>query len=104
MVLAVALIVIQLALIGRDAVLVAHAAREGARSAAVDSTRAEAVEGAKEASGGLDHQRMNVQLREDDRWVTVTVSYSAPTRLPLIGALVPDPELRSTVRMLREDG
>ena len=33
------LLVLQLALVGRDAVLVAHAAREAARAAAVDPTR-----------------------------------------------------------------
>lgn len=96
------LLVLQLALVGRDAVLVAHAAREAARAAAVDPTRRAADAGATAASTALAPDRLDVRLRRGGGRVTVQVRYRSITGLPMVGALVPDPDLSSEVTMLEE--
>lgn len=96
------LLVLQLALVGRDAVLVTHAAREAARAAAVDARAPAARDGAIAASTALDPHRLDVKLaRRADR-VTVEVRYQAVTGLPIVGVLVPDPMLHAEVTMLEE--
>lgn len=92
---------VQVALVGRDLVLVVHAAREAARQAAVQAgddgpTRA-AV-----ASTGLDPDRLDVEL--DGRGppgsrVTARVTYRAKTDVPLAGALVGDLDLTARASM-----
>ena len=96
------LLVLQLALVGRDAVLVAHAAREAARAAAVDPSQAAARAGALASTTALDPQRLDVRLRRSGGRVTAEVRYRSITGLPMVGALVPDPELDSAVTMLEE--
>lgn len=96
------LLVLQLALVGRDAVLVTHAAREAARAAAVDPTASAARAGAMAASSTLDASRLDVRLRRGGGRVTAEVRYRSITDLPLVGALVPDPALRGEVTMLEE--
>lgn len=96
------LLVLQLALVGRDAVLVTHAAREGARAAAVDPRAAAARSGVTASSTALDPERTDVELRRRSGRVTVTVRYQAATGLPLVGALVPDPVLRASATMQQE--
>lgn len=96
------LLVLQLVLVGRDAVLVTHAAREAARAAAVDPTGAAARAGAEASSTALDPHRLDVDLRRRAGRVAVEVRYQAITGLPLVGRLVPDPELRSGATMLEE--
>ncbi len=96
------LLVLQLALVGRDAVLVAHAAREAARSAAVDPSRRAAEAGALASTTALAPDRLDVRLRRGGGRVTVEVRYRAVTGLPMVGGLVPDPELTSAVTMLEE--
>ncbi len=95
------LIVIQAALVGKDLLLVHHAAREGARAAAVDPTPAAAQAG---AVGGarLDRGRLRVSLSggtsEGDA-ATVRVTYASPTNVPLVGAFVGDITLTADVTM-----
>jgi hypothetical protein len=96
------LLVLQLALVGRDAVLVTHAAREAARSAAVDATGPAARAGALASTTALDPHRLDVRLRRSAGRVTAEVRYRSITGLPMVGALIPDPELRSEVTMLEE--
>lgn len=96
------LLVLQLALVGRDAVLVTHAAREAARAAAVDPTGPAARAGALASTTALDPRRLDVRLRRNAGRVTAEVRYRSVTGLPVVGALVPDPELRSEVTMLEE--
>lgn len=96
------LLVLQLALVGRDAVLVAHASREAARAAAVEPTGPVARAGATAASRALDPRRLEVRLRRGGGRVTAEVRYRSVTALPLVGILVPDPVLRSEVTMLEE--
>lgn len=98
-----ALLVLQVALVGRDAVLVHHAAREAARAAAVDPHQPAARAGALSASGALDPQRLDVDLSRRAGRVRAEVRYQAVTGLPLVGALVPDPVLEASVTMREEE-
>ncbi len=98
---ALALALLQVALVVRDQVLVVHAAREGARAAAVSddpgAARAAALAGASlipdrvvvEASG-----RGGAGSR-----VRVLVRYVSVTDLPLVGPLVGDVELSGSASM-----
>lgn len=96
-----ALTVVQIALIGMDSLLVGHAAREGARAAAVEPSVAAARAGVW-AGSSLDPGRTTVSLsggtnRGDH--LTVTVTHRSATNVPIVGALVPDIELSSSVSM-----
>lgn len=97
------LAVLQVGLLARDAVLVTHAAREGARAAAVDPTTAVARRAATEA-GGLDPDRLEVGLLVREGQVTVTVAYRAPTGVPLVGRLLADRTIEVSASMRNEDG
>jgi len=93
------LAVVQVGLVVRDQVLVVHAAREAARAAAVDPSDGAARDAAAAATG-LDPARLRVALgpqRAPGDRLTVTVTYTAPTRVPLVGALVGDLRLRAEV-------
>ena len=80
--------VVQVVLVARDQVAVLHAAREGARAAAVDDAGAGAA--ATRAALGLDAGRAsNSASRAGDR-VTVVVRYRSPTDVPLIGVFLGD--------------
>ena len=95
------LAILQVALLGRDVVLVTHASREAARAAAVDPHPSAAVAAAGDA-GGLDEERLAVTVAgrgEAGSRVRVTVTYRARTDVPLIGALVGDRTLRSSTTM-----
>jgi Flp pilus assembly protein TadG len=95
------LALVQAAVVARDHVLVAHAAREGARAAAVDPD-VEAVRRAVEQAGPLAPERIAVEVTgraEVGSRVRVAVSYSVPTRLPLIGRPLGDVTLRSSATM-----
>lgn len=101
-----AVLVLQLAVVGRDRVMVSHASREAARAAATDPRAGAASDGAVAAGGGLDPSRLQVDAdRRGDR-IVVTVRYRSKTDLPLVGSLVPDPWLTSvvTVRDETENG
>ena len=97
------LLVLQLALVGRDQLLLSHANREAARAAAVDPRPAAARGGALKATTGLDPDRLEVDARRVGAHVRVVVRYRSTTRLPVVGALVPDPLLRATVSMRIEE-
>jgi Flp pilus assembly protein TadG len=95
------LAVLQVGLLARDLVLVTHASREAVRAAAVDPDRSAAREAAA-SSGGLVPDRMSVQSRGragPGSRVSVTVTYRAPTDVPLVGALIGDRVLRATATM-----
>jgi hypothetical protein len=97
------LLVLQVALVARAEVMVVHAAREGARAGAVEGT----VDAAERAAGeGLDPRRLRVTAAIDRRpqgLARVQVRYRVPTDLPLVGPLVPDPEVSAEVVMMVED-
>ena len=102
------LLVAQVALIVADQLTVTHAAREGAREAAVWNDDARARE-AVIRSGRFDPDRTTVEVEPQDRAVgtavSVTVRYRPPQRVPFVGTFVPDDfELssRATMRTERE--
>ncbi len=95
------LAMVQVGLIVRDQILVVHAAREAARAAAVIPGDA-AARRAAIGSSGLDKGRIRVVVKGrggPGSTLTVTVRYSAPTQVPLIGPLVPDVRLRAVASM-----
>lgn len=99
------LLVVQIGIVVRDDLLVVHAAREAARAAAVDPTEAAAREAAGRA-GGLEGGRLSVRLERsggDVAIVRATVTYHEDTAVPLVGPLLPEVTLRSTVAMSLED-
>jgi hypothetical protein len=84
--------VLQVAVIARDAVLVTHAAREGARAAAVDADPGAARRAALGATD-LDPDRLEVRVAgrgEPGSRVRVDVSYRLEGWLPLLGRVLTD--------------
>lgn len=99
----VALVVLQVALVGRDLVLVTHAAREAARTAAVEPGEGAARDAAVRSTG-LERERLQVEVAGrggPGSRVEVRVRYRAPTDVPLAGRLVGDVDLvgRASMRV-----
>ncbi len=96
----VALAVVQIALVGRDQLLLWHAAREAGRMASVEPDTA-AVEGAAAASApGLTTDRLDVQLTggtTTGELVTVSLRYRSATDVPIVGVFVDDRVLTADV-------
>ena len=100
-VLVLALAVVQVGLVVRDQVRVVHAAREGARAAAVSSDPGAAA-GAVDRNGALAPDRTEVTTSPRSgrgSEVTVAVTYRAATDLPLVGPLLPDLVLTADATM-----
>ena len=101
----VLLLVLQVGLVVRDRLLVAHAAREAARAAAVsDDDRAGAARRAADRAGPLDGDRLQVTVgvgRVGDT-VTARVRYESSTDVPLVGLLLPDVTLEADATMRAE--
>jgi Flp pilus assembly protein TadG len=95
------LAVLQVALVARASVLVAGAARDAARAAAIDGD-VDAARAAALGGSGLDADRLTVDVELDGDLVRATVTYRDDTDVPLVGSLVRDVTLRSTVVMRRE--
>lgn len=77
---------VQVAVVARDQVLVAHAAREAARAAAVDDD-ADAARRAAEQAGPLVADRLDVEVSGREgvgSRVRVVVRYTSRLRLPLV--------------------
>ncbi len=94
-----ALAVAQVAAVAVDSVLVHHAAREGARAAAVEPSPAAARQAAQGAAG-LDAGSLTIELsggRSQGDYLTVTASYRSATTIPLIGRMIGDVDLSSSV-------
>lgn len=95
---------LQTALIAREHVQLNHAAREAAREAAVSDDRS-APRRAAVARTTLDPNRLDVQVtgqRRGSRRVRAKLSYEVPTRVPVVGLLVPDVTLEAEAAMRRE--
>ncbi|MFN8027602.1 MAG: TadE family protein [Acidimicrobiia bacterium] len=91
------LAIVQTALVVRDQLGVVHAAREGARAASVDPDPTRAVRAVRRSLPGADVQ---VSDRPDvGGEITVEVSYTSVTDLPLVGILFPDPDLHASATM-----
>jgi len=99
------LLLVQVGLVVRDQVLVTHAAREGAREAAVQADGS-AIAAAVRSSSALEGERIAVETTGRGRpgsRVTVVVRYRSPTDLPLVGRLLGDVALvgQATMRVER---
>ncbi|MBW3645695.1 MAG: pilus assembly protein [Actinobacteria bacterium] len=98
---ALALALLQVALVVRDQVLVVHAAREGARAAAVSDDPG-AAQAAALAGARLIPDRVVVEASgrgEAGSRVRVLVRYVSVTDLPLVGPLVGDVDLSGSASM-----
>jgi len=93
--------IIQVGLVVHARVMVTHAAREGARVAAVGATDAE-VHQAVAVAGDLVVHRLSVEVERADGAATVTVVYVDPTSVPLVGAMLGDVELVGAATMRLE--
>ncbi|HEY3141208.1 MAG TPA: TadE family type IV pilus minor pilin [Acidimicrobiales bacterium] len=92
---------VQAGLLVRDEILVTHAAREGARAAAVDENP-EAAEQAARAAAALDPAALTVTVKGRDgpgSRVTVHVTYRRPARLPLLGRALGNVTLQASATM-----
>ncbi len=97
------LLVVQVAVVGYRQVLVVSAAREAARTAAVErDDPAGAGLRAAQRSGPLAPHRLSVAVTEDDGLVHVAVEFAEPTDVALIGTFLPDVTLTAEVTMRAE--
>lgn len=97
LVLALFVLLLQVALVGRDEILVVHAARDAARAEAVAPDLVAARASAQRTLPGAS---VRVLAREAvGGSARVEVTYVSRTDLPLIGALVPDLTLHATAVM-----
>jgi TadE-like protein len=103
--LTVALGLVQVGLLAKDALLVAQAAREGAREAAV-STDGERVRVAALRGGGLPEDRTDVAVERAGSVgdpVTVRVRYRAAMVVPFISWLFPEEVLVEAEATMRQE-
>lgn len=91
------LVMVQAAIVVRDQIAVIHAAREGARAAAVSSgPSASAGRGARAAAR---LEPLTVATVTHGSQVTVTVKHVEHTDVPIVGAFLPDVLLTGSVTM-----
>jgi len=95
----VLLAAVQVVLVGRDQIAVVHAAREGARAAAVAADGAGEGVAAATAASGLDSSRLAVSVADNGDRVTVIVRYRSATDVPLVGAFIGDVTVTGTATM-----
>jgi hypothetical protein len=93
LVFALLVLVFQVALVARDEILVVHAARDAAREATItrDPTRVAAA-ARRELPGATVRVVRRGRVGEP---VEVAITFVSHTRLPLVGAIVPDLTLRA---------
>jgi Flp pilus assembly protein TadG len=98
--------VVQIAVVAREHLAVWHAARTGARAAAVSHDPVGAGTRAALAATGLDAVRFDVTVvptwGATGPWVDVVVDYLVRTEVPIIGRLLPDFVVSASVSMARE--
>lgn len=104
------LLVVQVALVVAEQLVLQHAAREGAREAAVWNDDARARDAAIRA-GNLDSDRTRIEVspsqREVGSPVTVTVHYRVPLVVPYVARFLPEDvtlTATSVYRVERESG
>ena len=93
--------IIQVGLVVHARVLVTHAAREGARAAAVGASDEE-IRQAVAVAGDLPVHRLRGEVARVNGAAVVSVYYVDPTVVPLIGAMLSDVELAATATMRLE--
>lgn len=92
------LAIVQAGLVVADHVRTVHVAREAARAVAVDG-RPGAAPAAVAAAGGDGCSAVVARPAEVGATLVVTVTCPSPTDVPLVGALVPDLDVRSRASM-----
>jgi len=95
------LLVVQAGILVRGQILVTHAAREGARAAALDDDTS-AVEQAVRRATPLDPGRLAIRIRgrgKPGSRVTVEVTYTPPSPVPLLRSIVGRVTLRAEATM-----
>jgi Flp pilus assembly protein TadG len=92
------LAVVQAGLVVADHVGTVHVAREAARAVAVDG-RPGAAQAAVIDAGGEGCSAAVSRPEEVGATLTVAVTCPSPTEVPLVGALVPDVDVRSRASM-----
>ena len=95
-----ALVVLQVAVIGRDQLALWHAVRVAVRSAAVSLEPAADAEVAAQVATTL--RPLQVTTDADDEWVRVALQHTSRTRIAVVGGLVPDVTLHAHATMRRE--
>jgi hypothetical protein len=93
LVFAMLLLLVQIALVGRDELLVVHAARDAVREATLTANAADVARAAQRTLPGSVVRI--VRRGAVGQPVQVEVSYVSRTSLPLIGTLLPDITVRS---------
>jgi Flp pilus assembly protein TadG len=104
--LVVALALLQVGLLTRDALVVAGAAREGAREAAVSVDEARITEAALRGGGGLSATLTEVAVERTGEVgdpVTVRVTYRAPVLVPFVDWLFPDEVVVASEATMRQE-
>lgn len=96
------LAVVQVTVVARADVVTVHAAREGARVAAVGAADGE-IRAAALARSNLPVGRVAVGISRDAETVTVTVSYRQATDVAMVGRLIGDVDHEASATMRRED-
>jgi Flp pilus assembly protein TadG len=108
LVLLMALALVQVGLLVKDQLVVAAAARAGARQGAVSTDDAQARQAATDAAASLDATRLDIaveRLGGVGTPVVVTVRYDVPPRLPWVDWLFPaEIELTAASTFRQETG
>ena len=95
------LAIVQVALVVRDQVAVIHAAREGARAAAVTGAGPADGVAAAQAATRLEPGRLAVQVVKGTE-VRAATRYRSPTNVPIVGRLIGDVTVEATAVMRAE--
>jgi len=96
------LAVVQVAVVVGDQLATIEAARAGARAASVSAAPGTAAVAAVDAAVGSGLPAPSVSTSIDGKYVTVTVTMRETTDVPMIGALLPDIEVRASSTMILE--
>ena len=102
----VALALVQVGLLGRDALVVLSAAREGAREAAVSTDEARIRDSALRGGGDLAPDRTEVTIERTGTVgdpVTVRVTYRAPILVPFVEWLFPEEVTVASEATMRQE-
>lgn len=100
LVLALLLGIIQVVVVARDQIALELAAREGARAASVAADPGAAAQSGADAATTLRPIAVTTAIGVGR--VTVTVSHTNTTGVPLIGAMIGDVSLSASVTLARE--
>ena len=88
------LLIVQVAVVARDALALTQAAREGARAAAVSATDAAAFDAVRRSAGPLDADRIVIDLsphegeRRRGEPVTIRLAYEERLSIPIVSRIV----------------